>query len=139
MQLLSFWQTRQEDPRLEGLFNVLQPSISDAKGEISSFLEHMISRYGKSLLSNSKRNPKDVGKMLQWHMLEHDNVARLQDKLRKSKEIILMVQSQANMYVLLQLTRLKCERFDLTWDLPKDYGGKRPTDCDRENGSSRRR
>jgi hypothetical protein len=47
-------------------------------------------------------------------MLEHDNVARLQDKLRKSKEIILMVQSQANMYVLLQLIRSKCERFDLT-------------------------
>ncbi|CAN9381637.1 unnamed protein product [Alternaria alternata] len=96
-QLVSFWQTRQEDPSLEVLYNVLQPSISDTKGEISSFLEHIISRYGKSLLSKSKPNPKDVGKMLQWHMLERDNVARLQDKLRKSKEIILMVQTQANM------------------------------------------
>jgi hypothetical protein len=114
MQLVSFWQTRQEDPSLEGLFNVLQPSISDAKGEINSFLERILSRYGKSLLTNSKRNPKDVGKMLQRHMLERDNVARLQDKLRKSKEIILMVQSQANMYVLLYLSALECERLNLT-------------------------
>ena len=114
MQLLAFWQTRQEDPSLEGLFNVLQPSISDTKGEIGSFLEHIISRYGKSLLSKSKPTPKDVGKMLQWHMLERDNVARLQDKLRKSKEIILMVQSQANMYVLLYLSALECERLNLT-------------------------
>jgi hypothetical protein len=113
MQLLTFWQTRQEEPSLEGLFNVLQPSISDTKGEISSFLERIISRYGKTLLSNSKPNPKDVGKMLQWHMLERDNVARLQDKLRKSKEIILMVQSQANMYVLLPPSALECGPIDL--------------------------
>jgi hypothetical protein len=96
IQLLSFWQTRQDDPDLECLYNVLQPSVSDAKAEISSFLEHLISRYGKSLLSRSKYNPKVVGKMLQWHV-ERDSIARLQDKLRKSKEIILMVQSQANM------------------------------------------
>lgn len=114
MQLLAFWQTRQEDPSLEGLFNVLQPSISDTKGEISSFLERVISRYGKSLLSNSKPNAKDVGKMLQWHMLERDNIARLQDKLRKSKETILMVQSQANMYVLLPPSALECEQLNLT-------------------------
>ena len=114
MQLLTFWQTRQEDPSLEVLHNVLQPSISDTKGEIGSFLEHIISRYGKSLLSNLKPNSKDVGKMLQWHMLERDNVARLQDKLRKSKEIILMVQTQANMYVLPSPSALELERTDLT-------------------------
>jgi hypothetical protein len=114
MQLLSFWQTRQENPGLEGLLNILQPSIFDAKGEINSFVEYMISRYGKSLLSDSKRNPKDVGKMLQWHMLERDSVARLQDRLRKSKETILMVQSQVNMYVLLPLLALECERISLT-------------------------
>ncbi|CAN9385411.1 unnamed protein product [Alternaria alternata] len=115
-QLLSFWQTRQEDPSLEGLFNILQPSISDTKGEISSFLEHIISRYGKRLLSNSKSNLKDVGKMLQWHMLERDNVARLQDKLRKSKEIILMVQSQANMILEEKDQSIVIERMDALAD-----------------------
>ncbi|CAN9411990.1 unnamed protein product [Alternaria alternata] len=116
MQLLSFWQTRQEDPSLEGLFNILQPSISDTKGEISSFLEHIISRYGKRLLSNSKSNLKDVGKMLQWHMLERDNVARLQDKLRKSKEIILIVQSQANMILEEKDQSIVIERMDALAD-----------------------
>ncbi|CAN9386309.1 unnamed protein product [Alternaria alternata] len=107
---------QQEDPSLEGLFNILQPSISDTKGEISSFLEHIISRYGKRLLSNSKSNLKDVGKMLQWHMLERDNVARLQDKLRKSKEIILMVQSQANMILEEKDQSIVIERMDALAD-----------------------
>lgn len=62
-------------------------------------LERIISRYGREFTSPSKRNPRDIGKMLQWQLSEQDGIARLQDKLRKSKEIILMVQSQAVMYV----------------------------------------
>lgn len=37
--------------------------------------------------------------MLQWQVSEHDVIAKLQDKLQKSKEIILMVQNHANTYV----------------------------------------
>ncbi|KAF2730640.1 hypothetical protein EJ04DRAFT_555303 [Polyplosphaeria fusca] len=95
-QLLSFWQTREQCPLLDNLYDILQSVICDAKGEISALLEKIISKYGRSLTSPFKRNPKDVGKMLQWHLSERDGIARLQEKLRKSKEVIMMVQGQAN-------------------------------------------
>lgn len=95
-QLLLFWQSRQQCPLLDNLYDILQPIICDSKGEISSFLDKVITQYGKYLSSPSERNLKDKGKMLQWHMFERDGIARLQDRLRKSRDVILMVQGQAN-------------------------------------------
>ncbi|KAF2867791.1 hypothetical protein BDV95DRAFT_610692 [Massariosphaeria phaeospora] len=114
--LSSFWQTRERGPQLDSLFDILQPVICDAKGEINTLLEKIISKYGKSLTAPSKHNPKDVAKMLQWHMAERDGIARLQDKLRKSKEVILMVQSQANTILEEKNKALIHEKFQALMD-----------------------
>ena len=96
-KLLTFWQTREQCLQLDHLYDILQSSICDARGEIDTFLDRVVSKYGKNLTCPSKRNPKDAAKMLQWHVWERDNITRLQEKLRKSKEVILVVQGQANL------------------------------------------
>ena len=96
-QLLSFWQTRESCTELDTLHDMLRLAAMDVKREIDLFLDKIISKYGKRLASASKRNPMDVGRMLQWGIFERDHIERLQNKLHKGKNIVLLVQSQASM------------------------------------------
>lgn len=78
-KLVSFWQTRKQCPELEVLHDLLLPIIRDAQGEISTFLDSIINKYGKSLSHTERlrRNYRNIGKMLQWHLFEGDTIKRL--------------------------------------------------------------
>ncbi|KAF2243770.1 hypothetical protein BU26DRAFT_554599 [Trematosphaeria pertusa] len=115
-QLLSFWQSREQCALLDSLFGILHPVICDAKGEIDACLEKIIAKYGRNLTSKQRCNPRDVGKMLQWHVLERDGITKLQEKLRKSKEVIVMVQGQANAIASERTRALVDERMDALVD-----------------------
>ena len=96
-KLLSFWQTRKQCPELEILSDLLLPIIRDSQGELSAFLDTIIKKYGKSLshTERSRRNLRDIGKMIQWHLFEGDTIKRLKDKLCTSNITITLVQMNA--------------------------------------------
>lgn len=97
LQLLAYWQTRRSSVELDALCAILLPVIRESHGEIESLLERISTKYGDSLASPSKRNPNCVVKMLQWHLLERDRIARLQEILPRNIDLILLVQSQASL------------------------------------------
>jgi hypothetical protein len=88
-QLVVIWPTRSECPQLEAIHDTILPIVHECRGEIKTFLDTIISSYGRSLGGDrSKHKLKDMGKMLQWHILEGGAVAKLQGKLDNSYDII---------------------------------------------------
>ncbi|KAH8892629.1 hypothetical protein GQ53DRAFT_840947 [Thozetella sp. PMI_491] len=111
-QLVFSWQTRAECAELEGLVNTITPVVRSCKDAVTNFLQDAMSQYGKSLMrppTSSRRSFKDVVKMIQWNLLEKNEVIELRDKLRRSKELVDMVNIQVQEFVYYNPTFLAPE------------------------------
>lgn len=87
------------------LLDIIHPVLNDCRGETTEFLERIISKYGKSLAqtNDSRHMLKKIGKMgkmIEWHMMESEAAARLQEKLQRSRGVILYVYMMAKGYVM---------------------------------------
>lgn len=73
---------------------------SNLSNRHTEFLELVITKYEPSLgQANFKRDLKVLGRMIQWHVVETDEIANLRDKLRRGLDVILLIQSQLQGYV----------------------------------------
>lgn len=84
-------------PQLDTLRQIILPVVRDCQGAITTFLGTVVSKYGTSLAhtTGSRRNLKDIWKMIQWQVFESGTIVDLHDKLRRSKDIIFMVYIRA--------------------------------------------
>ena len=91
------WNVKRHCPQLSDLANIVKPAILDCKTAIETFIEKVVTKYGKSLLRQvgSRKTFRDIVKMIQWNMSEKEHVEKLREKLSHSKETILLVCTQA--------------------------------------------
>jgi hypothetical protein len=93
------WPTR---PTLPSQLALVAPIVDECKTEIDNFLGRILSRYGRQLGAEVAKAKwyTEIGRKLQWSMLEAGEVGRLREKLGRANMMIQLVYSQAQGFVL---------------------------------------
>jgi len=104
-KVIDLWPVRSACPQLDLLYDIINRVVLDCQSDITTFLENITSKYGKSLAhsAGSRRSFKDMGKMLQWHMFEGGSVTALQKKLDTSHDLIMVAYISARGFEVLAI------------------------------------
>ncbi|KAK8074430.1 hypothetical protein PG997_009093 [Apiospora hydei] len=99
-ELTKFWQSRAQTAELQRLAAELQHVSDDCHRTIESFLEKGLQRYGKSFLKpkTSPNSLSDRLKRIRWATLEKEEVTKMRDRLRRSKDTVDLIHSVAQSY-----------------------------------------
>ncbi|KAK7984494.1 hypothetical protein PG989_011896 [Apiospora arundinis] len=99
-ELTRFWQSRAQTAELQRLALEIQQVADDCRCMIESFLAKGHKRYGKSFLKpkDASKSFSDSIKRIRWASLEKDDVAKMKGCLKRSKDIIDMLQSVAQSF-----------------------------------------
>ena len=100
-------------PTLTSNIALIAPIIDECRTEIEHFLDGTLSNYARQLRAGVAKAKwfKEVGKKLQWSMLEAGEVARLRERLGRANAMIQLVYTQAQGYGVFAQVNL----IQLTW------------------------
>lgn len=94
--MVATYQQHELSPYLQGLDNVSKSVVNQCAALIQDTLDHIQSRYGKSLgIEGSGKKIKDIYKRIEWSVREKERLQNLRDKLQEGVQRLSLLTSLA--------------------------------------------